>query len=219
LAAFNMPAMEIGGDYYDFFRIDERHLGVAVADVSGKGIGGAIMMSVCRSVLRAQAPGNPNPAAVLKALNRVVSQDMTEDMFASVLYMVLDTVDRRLVVARAGHERPVLFTGDGQDLSLIDSPGVAIGLADPTTFDEAIGETTRMLRPGDVVVAYTDGITEAMTQEGEEWGIDSFLDTVGLAASEGAQSVLNHVRQRLGRFVGTRAQYDDMTMVVLRVRP
>jgi len=111
LAAFYTPAMEIGGDYYDFFPVDDRHLGIAVADVSGKGIAGAIMMSVCRSVLRAQAPGNRSPAVVLQALNRVISPDMAENMFASVLYMVLDTQEHRLTVARAGHERPILCSG------------------------------------------------------------------------------------------------------------
>ncbi len=218
LAAFYTPAMEIGGDYYDFFPVDDRHLGIAVADVSGKGIAGAIMMSVCRSVLRAQAPGNRSPAVVLQALNRVISPDMAENMFASVLYMVLDTQEHRLTVARAGHERPILCSGDGQKIRLIDSPGIAIGLADASIFDEAIGEVTVPLNPGDVVVAYTDGITEAMNPAGAEWGLEAFLDTISRAAAGGAANVLDHVRQRQTRFVGNQPQYDDTTLVALRRR-
>jgi sigma-B regulation protein RsbU (phosphoserine phosphatase) len=217
LAAFNYPALEIGGDYYDFVQVDDTHLGIAIADVSGKGIGGAIMMSVCRSILRAQAPGNLSPAQVLKSLNRVVSQDITEDMFVCMLYMVLNTSTRELVVARAGHERPILSSGERGDFTIINSPGIAIGISDIETFEHALEEVTLQLRPGDVVVAYTDGITEAMNAQNEEWGVENFLDAVRVAAEEGANSVLNNVRQRLTRFVGNRAQYDDMTLLALRV--
>lgn len=216
LAAFNYPALEIGGDYYDFLRLDDRHLGVVIADVSGKGIGGAIMMSVCRSVLRAHAPRHPSPSEVLKLVNQVLSEDVSEDMFISVLYMVLDLATRELVIARAGHERPILSAADGA-LRVLDSPGIAIGIADRETFDRGLSDLRVSLKQGDVVVAYTDGITEAMNAKGEEWGMDSFVDAVRVAARDGASSVLNNVRQRLERFVGTHPQYDDMTLVALHV--
>jgi len=103
-------------------------------------------------------------------------------------------------------------------LRLIDSPGIAIGLADASIFDEAIGEVTVPLNPGDVVVAYTDGITEAMNPAGAEWGLEAFLDTISRAAAGGAANVLDHVRQRQTRFVGNQPQYDDTTLVALRRR-
>jgi phosphoserine phosphatase RsbU/P len=216
VSAFNYPAQEIGGDYYDFVQVDDTHLGIAIADVSGKGIVGAIMMSVCRSVLRAHAPRNRSPAQVLRLLNQVLSQDVSEDMFVSMLYMVLDTATRQLTVARAGHERPILSSGDGRGFTILDSPGIAIGISDTATFERVLQEVTIPLNAGDVVVAYTDGVTEAMNLQGEEWGVDNFLDAVRVAAEEGAHSVLNNVRQRLERFVGSRPQYDDMTLLALR---
>jgi phosphoserine phosphatase RsbU/P len=216
VSAFNTPAQEIGGDYYDFVQVDEQHLGIAIADVSGKGIVGAIMMSLCRSALRAHAPRNPSPVHVLRRLNEVLSQDVSEDMFVSMLYMVLNTVTRELTVARAGHERPILSAGDGRGFTIIDSPGIAIGISDTATFDRLLQEVTVPLQPGDVVVAYTDGVTEAMNSQGAEWGLENFLEAVGIAAAEGAHSVLNNVRQRLERFVGDRPQYDDMTLLALR---
>jgi len=215
VAAFNDPAQEIGGDYYDFVQIDDKHLGIAIADVSGKGVGGAILMSVCRSILRAQAPGNLSPAAVLRSINRVMSKDISEDMFVSMLYMVLHVDTHELSVARAGHERPILLSRDGQ-VQPIDSPGTAIGMMDVETFERLLGETTIQIKPGDVIVAYTDGITEAMNRDGEEWGMQNFLEAVRQASSEGANSVLNNVRQRLERFVGDNPQYDDMTLLALR---
>lgn len=216
LAAFNYPALEIGGDYYDFIEVDDTHLGIAMADVSGKGTGGAIMMSVCRSVIRAHAPRHLSPAQVLKLVNQVLAHDVSEDMFVSVLYMVLNTSTRELVVARAGHERPIV-SHEQQDLTILDSPGVAIGIADTETFERVLEEIRIPLKPGDVVVAYTDGVTEAMNIREEEWGLDQLLDAIRVASREGANSVLNNVRQRLERFVGNRPQYDDMTLLALHV--
>ena len=217
LAAFNHPALEIGGDYFDFIPIDDDHFGIAIADVSGKGIGGAIIMSACRSILRAQALGNPNPRDVLTSLNRVVSQDMPIDMFISVLYMVLNTKTLSLTIARAGHERPILSSLDRTQFTLLDPAGLAIGITDAETFETVLEETQIQLNPNDVIVAYTDGITEAMNLNDEEWGMDRFMDTIRVSAGEGANSVLNNVRERLVRFVGNRPQYDDMTLVSLRI--
>ncbi len=217
LAAFNHPAQEIGGDYYDFIRIDEEHLGIAIADVSGKGIVGAIMMAISRSVLRAQAAVNRNPSEVLMAVNRVMFEDIAEDMFVSMLYMVLNVRTRELVVARAGHERPAWSRAHEKSFTIIDSPGLALGIADKETFEGALREETVRLKPGDVVVAYTDGVTEAMDEGGEEWGVDRFLGAVSNAAPDGANAVLNNVQQRLMRFVGGVEQYDDMTLLALRI--
>lgn len=216
LAAFNYPALEIGGDYYDFIQVDDRHLGLAIADVSGKGIGGAIMMSVCRSALRAHAPRRLSAAETLRQINQALRTDVSEDMFISMLYMVLKLGTRELTVARAGHERPVWIRADGT-MTVVDSPGVAIGIADDDTFERSIADTRVQLEPGDLVVAYTDGITEAMNAQGEEWGIESFLAAARVAARDGANSVVNDVRQRLERFVGNHAQYDDMTLVALHI--
>jgi phosphoserine phosphatase RsbU/P len=219
LAAFNHPAQEIGGDYYDFVVIDEDHLGIAIADVSGKGIVGAIMMSISRSVLRAQAVTSLSPAAVLKGVNRIMFEDIAEDMFVSMLYMVLNTRTRTLSVARAGHERPAWCQAQAADqpFTIIDSRGLALGISDQETFDATLTETRVTLQPGDIVVAYTDGVTEAMDTAGEEWGVDRLLEAVHTAAPDGANAVLNSVQQRLMRFVGGVEQYDDMTLLALRI--
>ena len=216
LAAFNDPAFEIGGDYYDCLRVGEHHLGLAIADVSGKGIGGAIMMSVCRSILRAEAPRHTGPGAVLRRLNEILSPDVTEDMFVSLVYMVLDLRTRELTVARAGHERPLWWRARDGELRVLDSPGIGVGIAGDA-FDRALREDNIQLEKGDVVVAYTDGITEALNAAGEEWGQGRLFETLKQAAPEGAHSVLTNVRQRVERFVGQRPQYDDMTLLALRV--
>ena len=217
MGAFNYPAHEIGGDYYDFIRVDDNHLGLAIADVSGKGVVGAIMMSICRSVLRAQAPGSINPADTLVAVNRIMDEDIAEDMFISILYMILDIRTMKLTVARAGHERPALCQAGKRGFTILESPGIAMGIADTEAFEDAIKPASIHLKAGDVVVAYTDGVTEAMNAKREEWGIENFLNAVSESAPDGAGKVLDSVQQRLLRFVGEMGQYDDMTLLALRV--
>jgi sigma-B regulation protein RsbU (phosphoserine phosphatase) len=216
LAAFNQPAREIGGDYYDIIILDDRHIGIAIADVSGKSIGGAMLMSVCRSVMRAQAPSSLSPADTLRAMNRVMSRDISQDMFITMLFMVLHLDSRKLVVARAGHEKPLIFRAD-HTFEMLESGGTAIGLVEPEMFDQLLTETSVFLRPGDVLVGYTDGITEAMNSAKEEWGMNSFIDACSLGANEGANNLLNNVRQRIQRFVSEYPQYDDMTLLALHI--
>ena len=214
LAAFNEPAQQIGGDYYDFVRVDSNHLGIAIADVAGKGIGGALMMTICRSVLRAQAPGNLNPASVLRAMNRVMNKDISEEMFVTVLYMILNLETMELVIARAGHERPLLVS-DSQ-IRPLDATGAAIGMVDDDTFDALLREVSVSLQPGEMIVAYTDGITDAMNAAGDEWGFERFAGVCRSTSQEGSHSLLSHVREDIRRFVGDRAQYDDMTLLAVR---
>lgn len=216
LAAMNHPARQVGGDYYDFIQLDEKHLGIAIADVSGKGVAGALMMSICRSVLRAQAPGVYSPAQVVKALNAVMSLDITEDMFVTLIYMVLNIDTRELVMARAGHE-PAIVCSANNDIRSIDPGGVAIGIGLPEVMEGALEETIVHLQAGDVMVAYTDGVTEAQNARGEEWGLDRLLDTVKATASEGAFRVLQSVNQEQSKFVGECPQHDDTTLLVLKI--
>ncbi|MFN2352629.1 MAG: PP2C family protein-serine/threonine phosphatase, partial [Kiritimatiellia bacterium] len=134
-AAFSLPAREVGGDYYDFIDVDAHHHGVVIADVSGKGVAGAIFMSICRSVFRAHAPGCLDPDAVLRAVNKVVAEDMQEDMFISVLYMIIDTRDYVVRMARAGHPPPMLVRVETDAVTVPEAEGIAVGMADPETFD------------------------------------------------------------------------------------
>lgn len=215
LGAFNAPARQVGGDYYDVVQVDANHLGLVIADVAGKGIGGALLMSVCRSVLRATAPGTLSPAAVLRTMNRILNPDIGDDMFVTLLYMILRIDTLELTVARAGHERPLLIGRDGT-LKPIEGSGPAIGMVDDDLFDSLIREATVRLEPGDTLVAYTDGVTDAMNAAGEEWGFDRFSAACRLAAPKGAAPLVEAVRTEVERFVGDHPRYDDMTLLALR---
>jgi phosphoserine phosphatase RsbU/P len=218
IAAFSMPAREIGGDFYDFVAIDDEHIGLAIADVSGKGVTGAILMSICRSIFRAHAPGCLSPTAVLKAINRIIAGDIHEDMFISMLYCILDTRTAKITLACAGHPRPLLISAGGRVVP-VEAAGVAIGLLDADLFDRCLRETTVSLQPGDLWILFTDGVTEAMNAEHQEWGLANLqravLADAGPPKAEGAAAVVTRVRQELLAFAGDMAQYDDMTLVVV----
>ncbi len=215
LAAFSLPAREIGGDYYDFFRMDDELVAFTVADVSGKGVTGAILMSIYRSVFRASVRSSRSPAATLREINRVMSPDIYEDMFISVLYAVLNTRTFELTLARAGHPKPLLLAGSGE-LRELESDGMAIGMGDTDTFDACLDETKVTLNPGDTIAVYTDGVTEAMNDRREGWGVPRFQDVLRAAAGRGANAAVDEVRSQLVRFIGYELQYDDMTLLVLQ---
>lgn len=220
LSGFNLPAYDIGGDYYDFIQIDDNHLGIVVADVSGKGIGGAMMMAVCQGILRTRAPQEKSPASMLSELNRVLSANLAEDMFITMLYMVLNTQTRELKLARAGHERPLLCHGSDSHRTPepLDSPGIAIGLAGPDVFDVIISDLTIQLESNDGIVVYTDGITEALNEAGDEWGYENLSAFIEKAPPSAPSALLKSIRETLSRYIGAQQQYDDMTMLALRVK-
>jgi sigma-B regulation protein RsbU (phosphoserine phosphatase) len=178
-------------------------------------------MALCRSALRIKAPGCLSPAAVLRAMHAILTPDLAEDMYVTMLYMILDPVRRELRVARAGHVSPILHPGNRAQPLILDAGGLAIGLGDEATFGAALEERLVNLNPGDMVVAYTDGVTEAMDGAGNEWGILNFVKTIQLTGidtdEQGAQGLIKTVHQKLMQYVGETAQYDDMTLVALRI--
>jgi sigma-B regulation protein RsbU (phosphoserine phosphatase) len=218
LAAFNHPAQEIGGDYYDFVEIDDKHIGLAIADVSGKGIGGALMMAVCRSVLRVNAPNVYDPSSMLCSLNATLSSNLADDMFISMLYMVLNLETHQLSFARAGHEAPIIVRSGATQAEQPETAGMAIGLVDNDVFGPTIETRNITLHPGDLVVTYTDGITEAMNSDGEEWGTENLIATVERMAKASAADLLENIHQNVLAFTGQNRQSDDMTMLALKVK-
>lgn len=217
VAAFSRPALAIGGDYYDVLELDDRHLGLAIADVSGKGIPGAILMSSCRSVLRAQAKHNLDAKSVLSEINRAMSGDINREMFISMLYMILNTETLELSICRAGHEVPLIWRSDRGGFESISMEGMAIGLAGPEMFDDSLEQVSLTLNPGDCVLAYTDGITEAMNPSQNEWRVESLEEVVRSSASQSADMILENISTRIAEFTRGTEQYDDMTMLVLKV--
>ena len=176
------------------------------------------MMAVCRSVLRVNAPNVYDPSSMLCSLNKTLSSNLAEDMFISMLYMVLNLETNLLSFARAGHEAPILIRRGETTAEQLNTTGIAIGLVDNDVFENTIETRTISLHSGDLIVTYTDGITEAMNSDGDEWGTDSLQQSIQNMANASAQDLLNNIRHSVLTFAGNNRQYDDMTMLALRIR-
>ena len=212
------PSRLVGGDYYDCFQVGERRWGFAVADVSGKGTAAALMMASCRTALRVKAQGGWDPATVLRMVNFIVQPDMPKAMFISAIYGILDLDTRTLTFCRAGHEPALLVraaTGEVQELC---PSGMALGLDPGGLFDEGLEETSTTLAPQDLLVLYTDGITETANPEGEEFG----RERLALLLREARHLPLAEVRQQVDRalvaFAFNAPAADDRTLLLLRLK-
>jgi len=212
----NVPARQVSGDYFDYIKIDDARLGVAIADVSGKGVPASLIMAICRSVLRSQAVGNPSPADVLQKVNRQLYPDIKEDMFISMAYLVLDHGHGCVTLARAGHDSPLLYKQTTQTIEPLKTPGMVVGIDSGDVFDRLTTNVAVGLGPGDCILLYTDGITEALDSEGNEFGLDRTIESVRSSAKEGAQAIVTRLVDDLRNFVGSTPQNDDITLIAIR---
>ena len=174
IAARGSSATEVGGDYYDFFWVDDDRLGIVVADVSGKGVPAALTVAMMRSVFRTQATGNTDVRDVLSRVNSFMTGDMRRDMFITCIYGILEISTRRFSWSRAGHE-PLLVAHDSGEVDVLKPDGFALGIIESPDFDQLLEVETVQLHSGDRVLLFTDGLTEAMNTQGEEFGMERIL--------------------------------------------
>lgn len=211
-------AKEIGGDYYDFIVIDQTHVGIIVADVAGKGIPGAMVMTMVRSLVRLASVRNVSPADTFKKVNRILHKDIRRGMFVTAAYMVLNVKTRVLKLASAGHNPVILWRAAKGEHELIKPAGIALGFDKGTMFDTHVKEVEVQLEPGDRVVTYTDGVNEAMNDDSEEFGDDRFIELVKQHGQKSSQEFVQAVVGALDRHRGAAEQSDDITIVTLAVQ-
>src|SRR3989441_3855564 len=216
ISGINVPARQVSGDYFDYIKVDDERLGVAIADVSGKGVPASLIMAICRSVLRSQAPQNPSPSDVLQKVNRQLYPDIKEDMFISMAYVILDHAHNLITLARAGHDAPLLYKRSDQSVTPLKPPGMAVGIDSGDVFDRITRDFSIELDRDDCLVFYTDGITEALDAEGDEFGIERVMQSVRASANDGANAVINRLTNDLRNFVGAHPQNDDITLIAVR---
>ena len=216
ISGINVPARQVSGDYFDYIRVDEERLGVAIADVSGKGVPASLIMAICRSVLRAEASGNPSPADVLRKVNRQLYPDIKEDMFISMAYLILNHQRNGLTLARAGHDAPLLYQGKSQTVTPVKSPGMVVGIDSGNVFDRLTVDFAVPLERDDCLVLYTDGVTEALNTEGDEFGLDRMMESVRASANDGAQAIVKKIIRDVRDFTGSAPQNDDTTLIAIR---
>ncbi|MGC4015492.1 MAG: SpoIIE family protein phosphatase [Luteolibacter sp.] len=214
----NLPARIISGDYYDYVGVGEDRHGIAIADVSGKGVAAGLLMAMCRSVLRSAAHGESSPAKVLSTVNRQLFPDIREDMFISMSYSVLHPYDGRVVTARAGHDPALLYRRKAGTVEFLKPPGLAVGIDAGDVFERVTRDFEVVLESGDCLLFYTDGVKEAIDAKEEEFGAKRLSDVFLAAAPMGAEEILASVQRELKAFTGEARQMDDITLVAIEKR-
>ena len=206
-----IPARGVGGDFFDVMRLDRGRVGLAVADVSDKGVPAALFMMLTRTLLKGAAIGGAGPGGVLKEVNRLLHEDNDTAMFVTVFYAIFDPGSGTLVYANGGHNPPLLVHGNGSSDILAQTGGIALGLLP----DNDYAEQTVTLEPGEAVVMYTDGVTEAVNGEAEEFGMDRLQGVFGATPYTNAQDANRAVFQAVSDFTGDTPQFDDITGLTL----
>jgi len=212
LAALNLPAMEVGGDFYDFIPVSKDKWGLVIADVSGKGVPAALFMTVSRTLVRANALGHYTAAEVIQRANDLISEDDRANMFVTLFYAILDMEKNTLRYVNAGHNPPLLLEGDEGEIVMLEAKGIALGVMP----DIRLEEKEISLEDGAVIVFYTDGVTEAVNGEEEQFGQKRLVKVMENNRHRSAQEIIDAIRQAIGDFAGDQPQFDDITLIVLK---
>ncbi len=215
IAGKNIPARVLSGDYYDYLPLGGSNFGAVIADVSGKGTAAALITAMCRSVLRSNASSSRSPAAVLGAVNRVLFPDIREDMFISMIFMVLDQATSEVTLSRAGHTYPLVWRSASSTVEEIRSGGLAVGIDRGEVFERVTKDCAFTLNAGDCLLLYTDGVNEAMDARGDEFGEERIKAALASLAPQGAKAVVSGLLAEVAQFLGGRRSHDDITLIAL----
>ena len=215
LAAFSRPAATVGGDYFDFFRLRDGSHGFVIGDVMGHGIAASLLMASLQASLRTLAPDYDSPAEIIRRLNSLFHHNIHLTKFVTLFLARYDSATRQLTYSNAGHNPPLLFRAQSNGtgpVSWLLPTGAAIGLIEDTKF----GEETVTLAPGDTLLLYTDGVTEAKNVRKEEFGQERLAEIVRPGSIQSAQELVRQVRDWLETFTDGRPLADDTTMVAVK---
>ena len=203
------PAKEVGGDFYDFFLIDDNHLAIVMADVSGKGVPAALFMMMSKILIQNAVLGGKNPAEALEFVNNQICANNREEMFVTVWLGILDLESGLLTAANAGHEKPVIQHADGEFEMIMDKHGFVIGGMAGLKYKNYEIE----LEKNSKLFIYTDGVAEATSEADELFGMERTVETLNSVKDRSPKEILEKVKESVDAFVGNAAQFDDLTML------
>ena len=208
------PAKEVGGDFYDFFLVDDDHLCLVMADVSGKGVPAALFMVIAKTLIKNRAQLGESPAEILTSVNAQLCDSNDAELFVTVWLAVIELSTGKGLAANAGHEHPAIRRADGNFELVVYRHSPAVATMEGIRFREHSFE----LHPGDTLFVYTDGVTEATNARNELFGTDRLLKTLNRNPYVSPEQLLKNVRWDIDDFVGSAPQFDDITMLGLRYK-
>lgn len=213
------PALEVGGDFYDFLPMGEGRLGILVADASGKGLAGALLMVEARAIIRAMATVASSPREILTAVNRVLLRDLEKGMFVTIYFALLDTVQNTVTMANAGHTPLLVWRQESNEVVRMQPRGLMVGMANESRFASSLDEGTLSLKPGDRFLLYSDGVSELMNPVSDEFGMERLEAYMLLNASKPSSAFVAGLNDLLEGHRAGHPQSDDITIVTGRLAP
>ena len=211
-----IPATEIGGDYYDFFALNDHTLGIVIADVTGKGTSAAFYMAVVKGLMLSLTAIHTSPRQLLIDLNQRLFGSMDRKVFITMIYAIIDVSKQTIRFARAGHNALLMRRSEPADTVCMIPEGIGLGLEWGRLFAKSLGEQTLSYRAGDVVLFYTDGVSEAMNSHREEFGEEKLIQCIDGIKNENVVQIRENILKSIRHFVHGAAQNDDITLVTLR---
>jgi sigma-B regulation protein RsbU (phosphoserine phosphatase) len=212
IASYWRSARRVGGDFYDFMPLANHQVGLAIADVADKGVPAALFMALSRTLLRATAMSGRKPADTLSRANDLILADARSDLFVTIFYGVLDPKSAKFTYANAGHNPPIWFEAKSSTTRFMKEHGIALGVVP----EILVKDNVLKLAPGDVLVLYTDGVTEAFNAASEEFGEPRLAQVVRECADGTAEEISQAIVSAIRSFVGDEPPFDDVTMVVVK---
>jgi sigma-B regulation protein RsbU (phosphoserine phosphatase) len=218
IAAKSIPAKEVGGDFFDVMPLeiipmDNTRTGLMIADVSGKGVPAALFMALSRIVVRVTAMWFKKPSEVISFANPIIANNSKTGMFVTLFYGVIDNDTRTLTYVNAGHNPPIVLRKKSGEIEELDLTGVAVGAMD----DSEYTQEELQLSPGDVIVLYTDGITEAINDREEMYDVPQLIETIRKNGDSTSQEIVDEIIRSVFAFTGSQPQFDDITLMVVKV--
>lgn len=214
ISALFVPAFEVGGDYYDFFKVDEEHLGIVVADVSGKGISAAFVMAEIKGIFESLTKVILEPKELLVKANKILTQSLDSKTFVTAVYGILNTRTGRFKFARCGHT-PIIVIRNGTS-DRYTPPGLGLGLDDTDKFESTLKQMEIQLKNSDILTLYTDGVTEAQNSQLEDFGYDKFESILIKNKENNTEVLSNKVMEQLTTYSKDNEQHDDITLVIMK---
>ena len=213
LAALSVPAKEVGGDFYDAIPLPGNRTAFVIADVSGKGVPAALFMALSRTVLRANALVPRSAREAVSEANMLIAEDAKSGMFVTLFYAVVDPATKMFTYVNAGHNPPLLFQSGGDGPAELKGTGIILGVMPEADYREE----TLNLESGDLILFYTDGVTEAINPDEEQFGEKRLIETVTGCRNLPPAEIIGRIRDAVTEFSGDEPQFDDLTLMVLRV--
>jgi len=212
IGIFSLPARQVGGDYHDFIELPSGELGIVVGDVAGKGMPAALLMASVQASLRAYAETSYSPKYIISQVNNLLCRYTESHKFVTLFYGVLNPQSGTLTYSNAGHNYPLIFRKN--ECVWLDSTGMPCGILENAQY----GEARIKINPGEIALFYTDGITEAMNSDEMMFGEQRLKNLVSKNSHLNLTDLVNSIREELSRFVGNESQFDDLTLVALKIK-